>query len=343
MRLALAAFALVVAPAAPGQEEERPDPAARPSVIAPLAEESLLLDLAWAGPNAVAVGERGHVLLSGNAGNTWAQVRVPASANLTAVYFADEKNGWAVGHVETILRTRDGGASWKLVHFAPENPQPLLDVCFTDALHGLAVGAYGVVYSTADAGAVWSQVPFEPAPLPGAAVVEPEPGDMEAGLDLGFEFHLNALARGPDRRIYLGAEAGRLFRSDDGGASWRELPSPYDGSFHGVLALEGDAVLAFGLRGNLFRSDDGGTSWTAIATGTTALLNAGARIDERTVVIVGMAGVVLVSRDGGRSFELAQQGDRLAISSVVPSGDGALIVAGEGGVRRLALPGGPAS
>jgi photosystem II stability/assembly factor-like uncharacterized protein len=341
VRLALAAFALAVAPAAPAQEAERPDPAENPSVIAPLAEKSLLIDLARAGPKVVAVGERGHVLLSGNAGNSWEQARVPTSANLTAVYFADEKNGWAVGHVETIIRTRDGGASWELSHFAPENPQPLLDVCFTDALHGIAVGAYGVVYSTADGGAVWSQVPFEPAPLPGAEEVEPEPGDMEAGLDLGFEFHLNSLARGADGRMYLGAEAGRLFRSDDGGASWRELPSPYDGSFHGVLPLAGDSVLAFGLRGNLFRSDDGGASWTAIETGTTALLNAGARIDERTVVIVGMAGVLLVSRDGGRSFELEQQGDRRAISSILPSGDGALVVAGEGGVRRLVLPGGP--
>ena len=119
-----------------------------------------------------------------------------------------------------------------------------------------------------------------------------------------------------------------------------ELPSPYDGSFHGILPLGGDAVLAFGLRGNLFRSEDGGSTWAQVATGTTALLNAGAQIDADTVVVVGMAGVVLVSRDGGRSFTLHQQDDRKALSAVVPSGDGALIVAGEGGVRRLALPAG---
>lgn len=339
MRLALAALALAIAPAAHSQQAVTTDPAARPARVAPLAERSLLIDLAWAGERVFAAGERGHVLYSTDKGATWTQVEVPASANLTAIYFADERHGWAVGHVETILRTVNGGESWELVHLAPEDPQPLLDVWFADDARGIAVGAYGIVYVTSDGGAVWSQVPFEPAPLEGAEKVEPTPEDMEAEFDLGFEFHLNALARGPGRRLYLGAEAGRLFRSDDDGASWRELPSPYDGSFHGVLPLDGDTVLAFGLRGNLFRSDDGGMSWTAIATGTTALLNAGARIDERTVVIVGMAGVVLVSRDGGRSFDLHQQADRRALSSVVPSGDGALIVAGEGGVRRLALPG----
>jgi photosystem II stability/assembly factor-like uncharacterized protein len=339
-RLALAAFALAVAPQALPQDAVPEDPAAQAAVIAPLAVKSLLLDLAWAGKRVVAVGERGHILHSDDAGGTWTQAPVPASANLTAVWFADGKNGWAVGHVETILRTQDGGESWELVHFEPESPQPLLDVCFADPSRGVAVGAYGVIYVTTDGGAVWSQVPFEPEPLPGAEKVTPAEDEMETEVDLGFEFHLNAIARGPAHRMYLGAEAGRLFRSDDDGAHWRELPSPYDGSFHGVLPLDGDALLAFGLRGNLFRSEDGGATWSAIPTGTTALLDAGARIDDRTVVVAGLAGVILVSHDGGRSFALTQQDDRKAISSVAPSGDGALIVAGEGGVRRLALPAG---
>ena len=117
------------------------------------------------------------------------------------------------------------------------------------------------------------------------------------------------------------------------------MPSPYDGSFHGILPLDGDALLAFGLRGNLFRSDDGGMNWTAIETGTSSLLSSGARIDDDTVVIAGTAGVLLVSRDKGVTFKLTQQDDRKAISSVLPAGDGALIVAGEGGVRRLPVPG----
>lgn len=309
--------------------------------MAPLAAKSLQLDLASAGKRIVSVGERGLILRSDDGGRTWTQAPVPASAGLTAVYFADAKNGWAVGHVETILRTTDGGDSWELVHFDPENAQPLLDVCFSDASHGVAVGAYGIVYVTADGGAVWSQVPFKPDPLPGAATVESDEDDMEVGIDLGFEFHLNAIARGPGARMYIGAEAGRLFRSDDDGAHWRELPSPYDGSFHGVLPLEGDALLAYGLRGNLFRSDDGGNSWTAIPTGTTALLDAGARVDANTVVVAGMAGVLLVSRDGGRSFTLDQQEDRKGIAAVLPAGDGFLVVAGEGGVRRLPIPGVP--
>ncbi|WVM93430.1 hypothetical protein ULG90_05695 [Halopseudomonas pachastrellae] len=31
---------------------------------------------------------------------------------LTAVYFVDDKRGWAVGHDSLILNTTDGGATW---------------------------------------------------------------------------------------------------------------------------------------------------------------------------------------------------------------------------------------
>lgn len=340
--LALAAVPQAGLGQSQAQDAVAADPAARPSIIAPLAVKSLLIDLAWAGKRVFAVGERGHVLYSDDAGVNWTQVQVPGSANLTAVYFSDDQHGCAVGHIELILCTDDGGANWAVSHFTPENTQPLLDVWFADEQRGLAVGAYGLINATADGGGVWSQVPFEPAPLADAPAVAPEEDDMEAEVDLGFEFHLNAIARGPAGGLYLGAEAGRLFRSDDDGATWRELPSPYDGSFHGILPLDGEALLAFGLRGNLFRSDDGGMNWTAIETGTTALLNSGARVDADTVVIAGMAGVMLVSRDGGRIFTLTQQDDRKAISAVQPSGDGALIVAGEGGVRRLPVPDGAA-
>ncbi len=313
------------------------DPAIRPSIIAPLASQSLLVDLARAGNRLFAAGERGHVLYSTDDGKSWQQVQVPGSANLTAIYFADERHGWAVGHAEMILRTEDGGDHWERVHFAPENQQPLLDIWFADVERGIAVGAYGAFYASSDGGRTWTAMPFKPEGMPGAAPVEP--GDEhDEGFEAGYDFHLNAIAQAADGGLYLAAEAGRLFRSDDVGQSWQELPSPYDGSFYGVLPLDGPALLAFGLRGHLYRSEDRGQHWTPIDTGTVALLNSAVRVDANTVVIVGMAGTVLVSRDGGSTFSLTRLGDRKAISAVLARADGQLITAGEDGVRRLAVP-----
>ncbi len=323
----------------PALAAEQADSAAEPAWIAPLAARSLLLDLARAGDRVFAVGERGHVLFSADEGESWTQVAVPVSSNLTSVFFLDGRLGWAVGHVETILRTTDGGTTWERVHFSPEAKQPLLDVWFGDADNGIAVGAYGTIYATGDGGATWALRPFEPVELAGkAAGSGGEDLGFDEQMDLGIAFHLNAVVEGTGGQLYLAAEAGRLYRSDDRGATWRELPSPYDGSFYGILPLEGETLLAYGLRGHVFRSTDGGQTWTQVPTGTTALLHSAVRTRPGTVVIVGTTGVVLTSTDDGQSFGFSQQDDRKGFAAVLASRDGGLIVAGEAGVRRLPLP-----
>ncbi|MCZ8133105.1 MAG: YCF48-related protein [Steroidobacteraceae bacterium] len=313
-------------------------------VVAPLAVRSLLLDVqAVPGANGrlVAVGERGHVLVSTDGGTTWRQSRVPTRATLTGVYFADVRNGWAVGHDEVILRTTDGGATWTRVRYEPDREQPLLDVWFADANVGLAVGAFATIYRTADGGATWEPAEFAPAPVAGAAA-RATPGTPDEDLDAMAEDeevtepHLNAVAASSTGKLYLAAEAGNLYRSDDAGATWTQLASPYEGSFFGVLPLDGDVVLAFGLRGHLFRSEDAGASWTRLESGSESLLAGGARLADGTIVIVGLAGTVLVSTDGGRTFERRQQPDRRGFAAAAPGRAGAVLV-GESGVRELSV------
>ena len=139
------------------------DSANKPAEIEPLAAGSLLLDLAVAGNRLVAVGERGHVLLSDDQGVTWRQAKsVPTRVMLTAVYFVDAQYGWAVGHDETILNTADGGENWTRSHFAAEAQQPLLDLWFANRVSGIAVGAYGAYFTTNDGGRNWSSAKFAP-------------------------------------------------------------------------------------------------------------------------------------------------------------------------------------
>ncbi len=327
---------LAAALAASGARAEAPTPA----VIAPLAVRSLLLDVtAVPGGGLVAVGERGHILTSAD-GNTWSQAPAPVRSGLTAVRFADPKHGWAVGHDEVILATSDGGASWRLAHFAPERQQPLLAVSFADASHGLAIGAFATIYATDDGGANWTAREFAPRALKlalpkGATKPGANPSAEAMREDEGItQPHLNAIAAGGDGALYLAAEAGHLYRSADGGRGWDELPSPYEGSFFGLLPLEGTHLLVFGLRGHLYRSDDSGHSWRQLESHTKALLAGGTRLADGTIVIVGLAGTVLVSRDGGQSFALRQQADRKGFDAVAPAGAGVAIV-GEAGVRFL--------
>jgi photosystem II stability/assembly factor-like uncharacterized protein len=289
------------------------------AIQAPLASRSLMLDIAVAGDRLVAVGERGHILISDDHGTSWNQVEVPTRVMLTAVTFHDDRLGWAVGHDALILRTRDGGNTWERVHFAPEEETPFLDVWFETADRGFAAGAYGYFCVTTDGGDSWT---FEPI-----------------GED---DFHLYHMARSAGGRLFLAAEAGFAYRSDDIGETWTEMPSPYDGSYFAILPLDGESGLGFGLRGHLFRSDDGGDTWRELETGTVAMLTDGIVLPDGRVLIVGLRGAALISSDGGRSFSPVDTSSRLGISAVVAAPDDSLIVVGEGGPRRLNI-GGPAA
>ena len=284
---------------------------AEEAVEAPLAIESLLLDGAAAGERLVVVGDRGHIMVSTDGGTSWNQARVPTRALLTAVHLHDERTGWAVGHDAVILRTDDGGATWRMQHHAPEEERPLLDVWFRDERRGFATGAYGYFLATGDGGETWTS----------RAISEDD-------------FHLNALVPAGNGRLFLAAEAGIAYRSDDGGATWRELPSPYAGSWFAVLALGADRVLLAGLRGHLFRSDDAGENWARIPTGTNATLTGAVRLPSGTILITGLEGVLLASRDGGRSVSYERLPAREGISTALPLAGGGVLLIGEFGVRR---------
>ena len=289
---------------------------AGPAIQARLAPESLLLDGAAAGARLVVVGERGHVLLSADGGVSWKQARVPVRALLTAVHMHDARLGWAVGHDAVILRTEDGGATWSVVHHAPEEERPLLDVWFRDERDGFAVGAYGYFLGTTDGGRTW----------------KPRTIDKD-------DFHLNAIVPAGARRLFIAGEAGAIYRSDDGGDTWRKLSSPYTGSWFSALALDADRLLLFGLRGTMFRSEDGGGSWTRVPTRTKATLTGALRVKPGLMLVTGLEGTLLVSRDGGRSVSvdaaLKPLTSRQGISTALALTDGGLLLLGEFGARRL--------
>ncbi len=284
------------------------------SVIAPLAPKSLLLAGSYAGERMVVVGERGHILYSDDKGESWTQARVQTLATLTGVFFHDKNLGWAVGHDAVILRTTDGGKNWSRVFAAPEEERPLLDVWFKDADYGFAIGAYGFFLTTEDGGLHWS--------------------DKMISED---DWHLNQVRQSDNGKLYIAGEAGNIYRSDDDGNTWVSLPSPYEGSFFGVLPLDGDTLLIFGLRGHLYRSEDAGENWQKINIPVGVLLNGGTRLPDGRIVIGGMGGFLFVSDDDGKNFTVRQQPDRMSIVSVLPIEKDNVLLIGDQGIKIFSL------
>jgi photosystem II stability/assembly factor-like uncharacterized protein len=340
--LACAAGAMRAAePSGTNEAAAEPVRAAQP---ARLAARGLLIAIAPAGERLVAVGDRGIIVLSDDRGASWQQVAyVPTQALLTGVCFLDPQHGVAVGHDQVILTTGDAGRTWQRSHYAPQAQGPLLDVWCGAGGEVIAVGAYSAYLRSVDGGASWRELAFKPAAAPaGAGAARHAPaaaapsGDEERA---GGGYHLNRIVAAGAGRLYIAGEAGHLYRSDDGGASWYTLLSPYEGSFFGVLPLSAESLLAFGLRGHLYRSADAGRSWQAVDTGTVAMLTGATRFDGGVLAVVGLSGVVLLSRDDGRSFTLMQQADRAGLSAAMPADDGRLALVGENGARLITPPG----
>lgn len=289
------------------------------AIESPKAAKGLLIDVVHAGKRLVAVGDRGHILYSDDQGSTWTQAKVPTRQLLTAVYFVDDKHGWAVGHDAQILASTDGGATWAQQYQDLKREAPLLDVWFKDANHGLAVGAYGALIETTDGGKTWD--------------------DVSDRLDNEDQFHLNAIAAIKGAGLFIVGEQGSMFRSSDDGQTWEKLEGPYEGSLFGVIGTaQPQTLLAYGLRGNLYRSADFGSTWEQVQLNATrgALefgLSGATLLDDGAIVVVGNGGSVVISHDDGQTFSVFNRPDRISLSSVTAAGNGNLILAGQGGVR----------
>jgi photosystem II stability/assembly factor-like uncharacterized protein len=240
---------------------------------------------------------------------------VPVNVTLTAVAFADARNGWAVGHDATILHTVDGGQSWTLQQFKPEKGEPLLNVMAVDAQRAYGVGAYGMFLQTADGGATWTEVVA--------------PAIRDDGL------HLNSLLRLGDGSLFLVGETGLAGISPDDGTTWERLTVPYEGSLFGALPRGDKGAMIFGLRGNVLISDDvrAGT-WTPVDIASVQSMFGGAVLPDGRAVLVGADGVIVyISPDGTAQRAPPASG---SLSGVVALADHLQFV-GETGVGRMAI------
>ena len=322
-----------------------------PARVSALAINSPLSGMTRAGGRVIAVGQRGHILFSDDSGSHWQQAAVPASADLTAVNFPTATQGWAVGNDGVVLHSSDAGATWQkqldgrqigallvkhytaLASAEPGNEQwpqlamegqrlvdqgadkPLLDVWFANEKTGYVVGVFNLILRTVDGGQTWT--PYQ------------DRTDNPQG------FHLNAIASTGDS-VYIAGEQGLLLKWDESAQRFAAVPTPYQGSFFGVIGKPGE-VLVYGLRGNILRSTDGGQNWTALDSGLHVSITAGLIDDHGNYRLFTQGGQMLVSQGTGAQLRLKQQPARTPVAGATQSADGVLVVAGSRGAQTLAV------
>ncbi len=324
--------------------------APKPSKAVEHPAKAIFLDIASAGDALVAVGERGIILRSTDRGDNWQQVQSPVGRALTALYFNDANQGWAVGHDEVILKTNDGGLSWEVVRFHPETENVFVDVQFSDPSNGYVLGTNGRLFTSTDGGINWTEQILQ--------------------VEEWYENHLFARAENSQRQAVIAAEKGVIYRSDNGQSDWQPVDSPYNGSFFGVTALPDGGFLLYGMSGKVFRSDDGGHHWQKLYThaergdpvsdegkasqadaemmmggdfyhqasrATDSFLFDHAWLDDGRLVLVGSGGGVLISDSQVNQFWTIQLEDRVGVSAVLNVGEKLLLARVGGGFSTLSI------
>ncbi len=316
-----------------------------PALKSSAAARSPITGIVRAGDRLVAVGVRGHILLSADGGMSWTQGDVPVSVDLTAVYFPGPDQGWAVGHEGVVLHTGDGGRTWEkqldgreaaaLIRGTYERgagagdaaaarvldearrlaaegaDKPLLDVWFADERTGFVVGAFNLVLGTTDGGKTWE---------PWIDRIENPSG-----------FHLYSI-RGSRGEVFIAGEQGLILRLDMAVRRFVAVSSPYRGTYFGVLVKDG-IVVVFGLRGNAYASSDLGRTWRKIPTGIETGIQGGAVLADGRILLASQGGQVLVSADDARTFSAVKLSAPAPFAAVADAGSSAIALGGHLGLR----------
>ncbi len=305
----------------------------RKSEIMPLAAEANTLGIARSAAGYVAVGERGHILISKD-GSEWTQVVSPSRSKLNRVWFQDDKHGWAIGNHATILETKDGGLSWDLRYF-DGMAEPLYDIIDLSSDEYLVVGRRATAMISRNRGRTWERI-------------ENEITD--------FQFHFFSLTRIRDGSLWVTGESGFVVKVSDSGETWEKVVSPYAGSLFGMLPVGRFGFVAYGLRGNVFvvrnhfrlqpedmeeydefelenlvdEDELAEIGWEKVDSGTTQSLFGGATTATGEVFLVGVNGVGVRSSQRVTAFDVVDLSLNYSLSDVILLGSRALVVGQSG-------------
>ena len=188
----------------------------------------------------------------------------------------------------------------------------------------------GILFSLAVlAGAIFSFLP------------RPTPAFPATGLRIDTVLLLDATRAG--KRLVTAGERGRIFLSDDEGATWRPAVSPTQATLTTLYFHDAQQGWAAGHDGVVLHTADGGANWKQLRS---------APEDERPLFVirfddplrgtaVGAYGAYTESRDGGKSWveRKISDSDR-HYNAMAMTASGQRLIAGESGTLLASTDGG---
>lgn len=173
----------------------------------------------------------------------WQVVDLPVETTLLDIAFTETNpdHGWLVGDKATFLETCDGGINWQVRQIQGSGPEYYLSSVSFKGDEGWIAGEPKVMLHTMDGGQNWSQIVLS-SQLPGEPMM--------------------ITALGPNT-AELVTRLGAIYRTTDGGITWKARVDQAIGVLKNVSRREDGAYLGVSSRGSfyfLFTPETG--TWT---------------------------------------------------------------------------------
>jgi photosystem II stability/assembly factor-like uncharacterized protein len=243
----------------------------------------------------------------------------------------------ALGYRSKLLRTSDGGATWK--ELSQPYKRSLARMSFVDSEHGWAVGHEGKIYATTDGGQNWS---------------EQKSPTKDPLFDVDFPDAQHGFAVGDLSQIVITADGGQTwqgFKIEMSMIGVREDMSLAisDPIFYSLDFLDEKTGWVVGEFGQIRMTEDGGKIWGA-QHGT--LLGSRLRAKDAPIrdimtlptflcirfrdrqhgIVVGTYGAIAATDDGGASWKFSESPVGEPLYDIRPLPDGEWLIVGASGV-----------
>ncbi len=277
----------------------------------------------------------------------------PSDTNIVYVGTGEACIRGNISHGDGVYKTLDGGKTWKNVGLRDSRAigkvivdHKNADVVFVAALgHPFGPNTERGIFRTTDGGKTWDKVLYN--------------DENTGGIDVAFDPHNSNIifaslweARRTPWNLVSGGPGSGLYRSNDGGSTWKRLEEhglpkgPY-GRIGVAVAANSDRVYALieAHEGGLYRSDDGGETWDLVNGSRSYQQRAWYYMhviadpqDSETVYIANVD--FYKSSDAGRTFNKVRvpHGDNHGMW-IDPKNPRRMIVSNDGGVT-VSLDGG---
>lgn len=292
-------------------------------------------------------GSKGHVLVSKNSGTDWTMHRVSGfdKADFRTLHAFDDKNAIIAnaGSPAVVLRTADGGTSWKQVYGNTDSAAFIDGIAFWDKKHGIIYGdpinGRLMLLTTNDGGLTWKEMPEKSRPV------------MSDG-EASFAASGTAIHCMGKRHLIIatGGKVSRLLVSRNRGRKWKAIATPIlqGESGRGIFSFAalgrrqwliagGDYTQDTLRRNNFFYTSNAGKTWMAPVTTTRGYRECLLPVNDEVVakksrlsiLAIGPSGID-ISLDHGQNWQPFSDEKQYHVGMESPKGDLVVVAGGKG-------------